>query len=124
MPTYPYECESCQIQFDISKRVSQIDEPEFCAKCDSLASRYISRTHFYGAGDWNAEVYRSFNPGLGEVVRSKRHQKEILRKMNGEGRAVEEIGNEPVEKIHKHFDDRREETRKNRWRDDRAMLHE
>lgn len=46
----------------------------------------------------------NYNPGLGEVVYSDRHYKELC-KIKG----LEPLGNEKPETIHKHYDKQRQE---------------
>ncbi len=105
-------CETCGNDFEVIKSVSEIDVPETCEKCGSIGERYIGSTEFYGASDWNKQDY---NPALGQVVNSNAHKKRILADFRARGREMEEIGNEPVEKIHTHFEKRREEHAANRW---------
>jgi hypothetical protein len=61
--------------------------------------------------DW----VESFNPAFGCVVKSKRHQREILAKFKAEGKEFEEVGNEPLENVHNHFDKIRETRWKESW---------
>lgn len=112
---YPYRCEKCGHDFDVIKSVREIDNPESCKKCGSTAQRYIARGgDFYGANDWDKA---EFNPAFGCVVKNRQHKRELLRKFAGEGKVFEEIGNEPVEKMHSHFEKVREERRNDRWRE-------
>ena len=114
MPTYPYECANCSTCYDVTKRVAEIDDPAFCPSCGDAGMRTIGRTHFYGASDWDKA---EFNPAFGQVVRNKTHQREILRKFADQGKVFEDVGNEPVENLHKHFDGEREARLKARWSD-------
>lgn len=94
MPTYEYACNKCLKEFDIIKRVVQIDDPEECPACESKdVKRHISRTHFYGASDWDNKEY---NPGLGIITRNKKH-----RDREAKARGLIEVGNEDV---HSHMD--------------------
>lgn len=115
---YPYMCPSCEFDFEIiNSYSSEFDpdrSPERCPKCDEIAHRYIARSEFFGANDWNNQEY---NPALGKLVRSNAHKKQILADFKARGRELEEIGNEPVEKIHSHFDKAREEKRMQRYAD-------
>ena len=52
----------------------------------------------------------TFNPGLGEIVKSKAHLKELC-KIKG----VEPIGNEKPESLHKYYDKQREDAREKQW---------
>jgi putative FmdB family regulatory protein len=108
MPTYAYKC-AAEHSWDVIKRVADIDEPEKCPECSELGQRLISRTHFYGAGDWNQ---LEFNHGLGTWTRGTKHAERIAKE-----RGAIPIGNEPPEKIHQHFEKQREETRRARWDD-------
>lgn len=88
MPTYPYQCTSndCGKEFDVVKTVSEIDNPEYCDKCGSKGERFIGRTHFYGASDWDKA---EFNPGLGCVTRNSKHRAEVAKRLG-----LQEVGND------------------------------
>lgn len=111
MPTYPYYCPSCDNQFDVVKSMSRLDDAELCTKCNNRADRHIGRVNFSGAGDWHPD----FNPAFGCVVKSKAHQREILSRYKDKGKDFIEVGNEPVENIHKYYDNQRAEKQKERW---------
>lgn len=107
---YPYLCEECGHKFEVIKFVAEIDRPEPCEKCSSpLTHRYIGRTHFFGAGDWNTQ---QFNPGLGCYTKSNKHAAKIAKE-----RGLIEVGNESAEKVHKHYDDMRERDWQRGWDD-------
>ncbi len=110
MAIYVYYCKSCNQPFDVIKSISRIEDDEFC-KCGDLASRRISRANVIGGSHFDA----AFNPAFGCVVKSKEHQREILREYKDKGREFEEVGNEPVENLHKHFDKIREDRQTERW---------
>lgn len=96
MPTYPYECLSCKHEFDIIKSVASIDDKEACPSCHGEdTKRYISRTHFYGASDWDS----SYNYGLGCVTKSRTHRNQIIKQ-----RGLIEVGSENCEKISASMD--------------------
>lgn len=98
---YPYECTSCGHDFEVYKSYKRIDDPEHCPECSQVATRYISRNiGFSGHNDWDTAHY---NLALGQVVKSNAEAKRIARE-----RGMEEIGNEPIEKIHKKFDTERQ----------------
>lgn len=107
MPTYPYECLSCRKEFDIIKSVSHLDDPEACPTCGgSETKRFISRTYFYGASDWDS----SFNYGLGCVTKSRSHREKIIKE-----RGLIEVGNEDCEKISSSMDRDLEKARDDRF---------
>lgn len=108
---YPYLCSSCEHSFDVIKSLGEINTEEICEKCGNVATRTIGRFSFAGASDWKPE----FNPAFGCVVKSKRHQREILSRFSHQGKEFIEIGNEPVEKLHKKFDSQREAAHQARW---------
>lgn len=97
MPTYEYGCITCRHEFDIIKTVSMIDNQEFCPKCNSVETeRYISRTSFYGASDWDNVEY---NPGLGIVTKNAKH-----RAREAKARGLIEVGNESFETVSKELE--------------------
>ncbi len=111
MPTYDYVCAKCDSDFDVIKRVAHLDAAEYCPQCSGPGERRISRVGIINAGDWKP----AYNPGLGCVVNSRAHQREILRQREGEGRGLIEVGNEPIEKIHKYYDTQRAESHAKGW---------
>lgn len=108
---YPYHCKPCDHSFDVIKSVKEYQTEELCPKCQVKAEKQIGMFSFYGAGDWKP----SFNPAFGCIVKNKAHQREILSRYKDQGKEFEEVGSEPVEKIHKYFDAKREEKREERW---------
>jgi putative FmdB family regulatory protein len=111
MPTYPYECSGCHKSFNVTKSLLAIDEIEVCNGCGHTADRRIGLVNFNNAGDWKP----SFNPAFGCVVKSKAHQREILSRFKDKGKEFIEVGNEPIENVHKIYDSQRENARKERW---------
>lgn len=106
--TYEYHCHPCSKSFDVVKSHRQMDEPEKCPHCETVAVRAFvpSRVHFIGTKVEHTE----YNPGLGCLVKNSAHRAEIA-KLKG----VEEIGNEKPESIHKHFDQAREDKHAEGW---------
>lgn len=91
MPCYEYECSACKNKWDVVKSMRDYDSAEFCGVCQRVGKRLISRTHFYGAGDWDKA---QFCPGLGTVVRSNKERRRIAK-----ARGLEEVGNEDLSKF-------------------------
>ena len=111
MPIYEYRCSDCQADWDVVKSMSQLERKETCPACgreNGCKSRLPPRgTSFSGASDWNTQ---HFSPALGRVVKNHRHARQVAKE-----KGMIEVGNESPDKIHKHFDDQRQETRKKRW---------
>ena len=92
MPTYAYGCKECKKEFDVIKSFSEFNNPEFCPGCKSgNVERFISRTSFYGASDWDKV---SYNPGLGVVTKNAKHAAKIAK-----ARGLIEVGNDSCENI-------------------------
>lgn len=99
---YEHEC-SCGHLFTVIKKMEARDNPEYCLVCGNAevprrkvpTTIHINKT---AAADWNSHAY---NPSLGKVVTTQEGRKEAKR------RGMTEIGDEPVEKIHKKFDTER-----------------
>lgn len=91
---YPYHCPNCNTNFDIIKRVSEIDNIEKCITCDTLLTKenrkIASKQFFYGAKVEHAE----WCPAMGCVVRNSAHRRQIAK-----ARGLEEVGTEPIENI-------------------------
>jgi putative FmdB family regulatory protein len=105
---YPYRCPSCSKEFEVVKSVRDIDVVEYCPQCADIGVRYISRTSFFGASDWDKQEY---NVGLGCVTKNSKHRDKIAKE-----RGLVEIGNEDCEKTmasqDKKLNDRIEEATK------------
>jgi hypothetical protein len=117
IPTYAYRCARGH-EWDVVKRIADIDAPERCAACDFLGERQVTLpSGTIGASDWNTQ---SYNPGLGCYTRSNKHGEQIAK-----SRGLEPIGNEKTATIHKTMDAKREERRADRWADaDREKVYE
>ena len=105
---YPYRCD-CGEEFEIVKAVKYIDDIEICPACGHNCTkehRYIDRTHFYGADDWNSLEY---NPAFGKAVTKQEAKREAAR------RGMIEVGNEDINKYHAEIDRSNEQKRKARW---------
>lgn len=118
MPTYAYECPACKAKTDVHKRVSQIDEEELCDSCKGVMRRYLTPVRFNGAKEWNSDEWRTFNPAFGKVVPTKMAKLNEMARLKDEGKEVQEIGNEPLDSLHKWHDTKREDIRNERWRED------
>lgn len=115
-PTYEYRCPRGH-EWDVVKRIADIDEVERCASCDFMGERQVTLpSGTIGASDWNSQT---FNPALGCFTKSDRHARQIAK-----AKGYEEVGNEKPEVIHKHFDDQKTREREQRWADaDREKLY-
>ena len=93
------------------KSVKDIDCPEACVSCNSENTRRtIARTQsFSGANDWTTAHY---SPALGRVVRSNLEARRLAKE-----RGLVEVGTEPVERIHSHYDKARAEKADKNYRD-------
>lgn len=112
MPTYPYRCENGH-ETEIVKAMSEIDRAEVCEHCAAPAERYISRTHFYGAGDWNRP---EFNPGLGCITKSWKHARQIAK-----SRGLEEVGTTSTDQIHHEAEAKQKSIREQHYADAARM---
>lgn len=85
-----------------------MSDPELCKECGLTAVREFvpCRLYFNGTKVEHAE----YNPGLGMIVRNKEHRKEICK-----SKGLEELGNEKVENLHRHFEKTREEKWEKGW---------
>ena len=46
MPVYEYYCEKCQLEYEIIRPVSKMDEPAPCANCNQNGQRQLSNFSF------------------------------------------------------------------------------
>lgn len=114
MPTYQYQCPKCDLEFEEIKGIKAhcADPSARCTRCEhpcNSADRIISRpAAIIGASVSSPE----FNPGLGQVVKDKRH-KDYLMKQKG----VVEVGNDfgSGEKQQKEFEQKKTEQLERNW---------
>jgi putative FmdB family regulatory protein len=99
---YPYSCTK-HGEFDVVKHHSESSREEKCPKCGKQAQRLYVGAMFIGTAVQSAE----FNPGLGQVVKSKYHRQEICK-----ARDLVEVGNEKPATFKKHFEAQREAKRR------------
>lgn len=99
---YAYNCPKCAHSFDVVKSHTESSTPETCQKCNTLAIKEFAPRRVYFTGEKTIDA--EYNPGLGCVVKSAQHRKEVAKALG-----VEEIGNECPDKVHKHFDQAREQ---------------
>ena len=109
MPVYPYQCDDCNTEFEVAKRVSQIDELEHCPQCDGeITQRLIAKQQsFSGADQWDCMAY---DHAFGQVVKNNAHRRRLAKE-----RGLEEVGTEPPEKIHKHYESQLEKQLSDSW---------
>jgi len=107
---YPYLCIKCDLEFEVIKSVRHIDEPEQCENCGNIAERTIAFDQSFSkmaAGDWNTPHY---NPAFGRHMKSNKEAQKEAKRLG-----LEEVGNEPIEKIENKFSSEREEKSKRGW---------
>jgi hypothetical protein len=112
---YPYQCPEGH-SFEVIKSLAEIDREERC-HCGEIAARHIGLFALdkTAASSWQP----TWNPGLGQVVKSKAHAERIAKE-----KGFIEVGNEKPEAIHRHFDKQREDAYKAKWADDRVMKYD
>lgn len=116
---YPYFCEKCDNEFEIIKSVRNIDDVEKCPDCGNIGERTIAKEQAFSkssAGDWNTSHY---NPAFGKWMKSNSEAKSEAKR-----KGLIEVGTEPPENIHKHFEKDREHRSKERWRKFNTSLGE
>jgi putative FmdB family regulatory protein len=109
--TYEYLCPKCDLRFDVIKTVSEMNREEPCGQCGAPAERqFTPRIHIHGAKVENAE----YNPGLGCVVKNKRHREELCKR-----KGLVEIGNDfkSSESLQSTFEKERTEKMRKRYDD-------
>ena len=108
---YPYICSVCGNEFEVIKSVKDIDEPEFCAVCENPGIRTISPlVSFRGISDWNFEP--EYDPAFGTMIKSPAHRRKLAK-----AKGWEEVGTEPVDKIHKAADETKNQLLEDSWSD-------
>jgi hypothetical protein len=96
----------------------EIDNVETCPACGSQDNRrkVIGGTGFFGEKDWDT---KHFSHALGKVVKSYADEKRIAREMG-----MEEIGNEPVDNVHKYFEERKKKELDETYEKDQDKLEQ
>lgn len=90
------------------KRADDYARPENCSGCGVEARREFVPQRIYFSGTKVEEA--EYNPGLGCIVRGKKEREEIC-KVKG----LQEIGNEPIASVNKHYDKAREDKFEKSW---------
>lgn len=118
MPTYGWKCDE-HGPWDVCVPIADRDNPQPCPSCGVHGTKQLSAPNIdrVASGAWNQQ---SYNPGLGCWTKSWKHGREIAK-----ARGMEEVGDEPADKLLKAADKKREETRQERWAEaDRVKLYE
>jgi len=105
---YPYECQ-CGETFEVAKALRSIDDPEHCPSCNQVARRVI------GLSRIQTVEQAAYNPAFGKVIRNKAHLRDELKKKKDQGCDMIEVGDEPVDKLHKHFETVRKTKQEKSW---------
>ena len=98
---YPYKCD-CGHEFDVYKKMADIDRIEKCEKCEAdlpKKNRMIVGGMFYGAKVEDAE----YCPAMGQVVKNSKHRAKLAKE-----RGLIEVGSEDPNKIHDSFEKERQ----------------
>lgn len=122
MPDFRYECSSCKSEFDEFRpmksgkwSIDQLrEQPKDVATCPKCGQENCERTfagtklQFTGTEVTSAE----FNPGLGCVVKNKRHKEYIMK-----SKGVVEVGNDFKSggAQQDHYETRKREERDKKW---------
>lgn len=107
MPTYAYECEKCDIEFEVIKPIREYDTDEFCKGCGNKSKKLVTAPSiFIGTKVEDAE----YNVGLGCITKGRKHREELAKRKN-----LVELGNENPNTLHKNFEKQRAEKRKKSW---------
>ena len=105
MPLYDYECKK-HGDYAIYRSIKTYDGKDPCPKCGVAGLRVLKPGfQFIGAAVQHAE----FNPGLGCVVKNKKHRDEIAKSKN-----LIEVGNEKPQSLRRYAQQERENKIKSR----------
>lgn len=102
--TYEYFCKLCNKTFDVIKSVKDFDRSETCGDCGEFAHRRFVPEY---VSFLNTKVeHPEYNPGLGCVVRNKKHRAEIAK-----SRGLVEVGTQNMEDLSKQCEKVQQEKR-------------
>lgn len=108
MITYGWFCQKCDKEFETMQSIVEYDGKTSCPTCKNEVTERIlsSRVHFIGTKVED----REYNPGLGQVVKNKKHREEIAKRMG-----LVEVGNDNYAKNHDALDKDRAARHKRNW---------
>ena len=114
-PTYDFGCD--KHRWEVVCKIAERENEHRCPACGAVGTQLPAAPNIDkgAAGSWNQQ---SYNPALGCWTKSWKHGREIAK-----ARGLEEVGDEPVDKLHDKFEKQRAETRKARWADDRELVY-
>lgn len=107
MPIYPYLCNDCSYHFEIPKPLANIEDKELCEDC---GSENTERTIGLTAVEASSAQQPYYNPGLGCVINSKSHKKQVMKQLG-----VEEVGTTSPESMYKQLEVPREKRIAESW---------
>lgn len=107
MPIYPYRCDDCSYHFEIPKPLANIEDKERCQSCGSSKTK---RTIGLSAIEASSAAQPYYNPGLGCVIKSKSHKKQVMKELG-----VEEVGTTSPESMYKQLEAPREKRIAESW---------
>lgn len=107
---YEYQCAKCGQHFDVVKKVAEMNRPEACTRCGCTETDRLFNPKIYFNNASVEDAY--YNNGLGEVVKNRKHAKEIA-----ERKGLVEIGTETPETIHKESAVKAAKRREKEWDD-------
>ena len=100
MPTYEYECPTCESLHEVIKRISQLADTEVCPECSAPMIHVIVSPP--GVNTSTCRFESHFNHGLGKEFTNKRQIKEELTRIKGEtGKEIVEVGSDNLKSIKK-----------------------
>lgn len=96
MPAYLYRCLKCKDDFDVIKRIADIDQTELCVRCGSDdTARIIVAPNL----DKTSMSQPYYEPALGCMINSASHKKRILKQ-----KGLEEIGNTSPDTMYRNLE--------------------
>jgi putative FmdB family regulatory protein len=108
--TYEFSCQKCELVFDRILTVDERNRPQSCPDCGAPADRNFTPSRVFLSG--TKVEHAEYNPGLGCVVKNKRHREEICKR-----KGLIEVGNDfgSGDKMQAKYDADRAEKRKRSW---------
>ena len=98
MATYGYRCDACELEFDVTKPMSESSTPEACPECEGETRKLVLQvgTVFKG-DDWATKNNRVAGQMRAKRDATGRRQEELRRDTNIGGRLVPNVGGEQVD---------------------------
>lgn len=90
---YIYECIHCSKKYELIKPALQSSQLEYCPVCHFELNKVFTAPRINMGKGYEP----SYNPAFGKVIHNKAELKDTIKKLNDQGRDIQEVGNDSLE---------------------------